>query len=111
MSDFSQKDIYKRYLEDGVNKFNTKELLELTDILFGLKKYSELIDVAEYTISLIDMGISNDFVDEDFELGMLNLEEALTLDYEGVQEFIDFDPNFILNNEDIVDLINRYKNN
>ena len=51
------------------------------------------------------------FVDEDFELGMLNLEEALTLDYEGVQEFIDFDPNFILNNEDIVDLINRYKNN
>ena len=65
MSDFSQKDIYKRYLEDGVNKFNTKELLELTDILFGLKKYSELIDVAEYTISLIDMGISNDFVDEE----------------------------------------------
>lgn len=51
------------------------------------------------------------FVDEDYELGMLNLEEALTLDYEGVQEFIDFDPNFILNNEEIVDLINRYKNN
>ena len=49
------------------------------------------------------------FVDEDYELGMLNLEEALTLDYEGVQEFIDFDPNFIMNNEDIVNLINRYK--
>ena len=42
------------------------------------------------------------FVDEDYELGMMNLEEALTLDYEGVQEFIDFDPNFIMNNEDIV---------
>ena len=49
------------------------------------------------------------FVDEDYELGLLNLEEALSLDYEGVNEFIDFDPNFILNNENIVNLINRYK--
>ena len=65
MNDFSQKEIYKKYLEYGINNFNTKELLELTDILFGLKRYSELIDVAEYTISLIDMGISNDFVDEE----------------------------------------------
>ena len=42
---------------------------------------------------------------------MLNLEEALSLDYEGVYEFIDFDPNYIMNNEDIVNLIDRYKNN
>ena len=49
------------------------------------------------------------FVEEDYELGLLNLEEALSLDYEGVNEFIDFDPNFILNNENIVNLINRYK--
>lgn len=49
------------------------------------------------------------FVDEDYELGLLNLEEALNLDYEGVNEFIDFDPNFILNNENIVNLINKYK--
>ena len=49
------------------------------------------------------------FVDEDYELGMMNLEEALSLDYEGVQEFIDFDPNFIMHNEEIVNLINRYK--
>jgi hypothetical protein len=40
---------------------------------------------------------------------MLNLEEALSIDYDGVQEFIDFDPNFIMNNEDIVNLINKYK--
>ena len=50
------------------------------------------------------------FVDEDHETGMLNLEEALNIDYEGVHEFIDFDPNYIMNNEDIVNLINRYKN-
>ena len=41
---------------------------------------------------------------------MMNLEEALSLDYEGVQEFIDFDPNYLLNNESIVNLINEYKN-
>ena len=49
------------------------------------------------------------FVDEDYEAGMLNLEEALNIDFEGVHEFIDFDPNFIMNNEDIVNLIDRYK--
>ena len=50
------------------------------------------------------------FVDDDHESGMMNLEEALSLDYEGVQEFIDFDPNYLLNNESIVNLINEYKN-
>ena len=50
------------------------------------------------------------FVDEEHELGMLNLEEALNLDCEGVNEFIDFDPTYILNNESIVNLINEYKN-
>ena len=49
------------------------------------------------------------FVDSEHELGMLNLEEALSIDYDGVQEFIDFDPNFIMNNEDIVNLIDKYK--
>lgn len=65
MSDFNQQDIYKRYLEEGINNFSTKELLDLTDILYGLGKYHEIIDVAEYTLSLIDMGISNDFIDEE----------------------------------------------
>ena len=50
------------------------------------------------------------FVQEDFELGMFNLEDALRIDVDGVQEFIDFDPNFALNNENILDLINEYKN-
>ena len=50
------------------------------------------------------------FVQEDFELGMYNLEEALNMDCDGVQEFIDFDPNFVLNNENILNLINEYKN-
>ena len=49
------------------------------------------------------------FVDENYEAGMLNLEEALNIDFEGVHEFIDFDPNFIMNNEEIVNLIDRYK--
>ena len=67
MSNFNQQDIYKRYLEDGINNFGTKELLDLTDILYGLGKYHEIIDVAEYTISLIDMGISNNFIDEELD--------------------------------------------
>lgn len=50
------------------------------------------------------------FVQDDFELGMYNLEEALNIDCDGVQEFIDFDPNFVLNNDNILNLINEYKN-
>lgn len=49
------------------------------------------------------------FVQEEKELGMLNLEEALSLDYEGHREFLEFDPEYILNNEEIVNLINEYK--
>mgnify|MGYP006385088325 FL=1 len=48
-------------------------------------------------------------VQEDKELGMLTLEEALNIDYEGHVEFIDFDPEFVLNNTEIVNLINDYK--
>jgi hypothetical protein len=40
---------------------------------------------------------------------LMNLEEALEIDTDGVQEFIGFDPNYILNNENIVNLINEYK--
>ena len=50
------------------------------------------------------------FVDEDYEAGLLNLEEAWSLDYDGVQEFIDFDPNFVMHNDEIMNLINEYKN-
>lgn len=49
------------------------------------------------------------FVDNDYEAGMMNLEDALCIDYDGVQEFIDFDPNFVLHNEAILNLINEYK--
>lgn len=50
------------------------------------------------------------FVQENEELGLLYLEEALGIDCEGVQEFIGFDPSFVLNNNNIIDLINEYKN-
>ena len=49
------------------------------------------------------------FIQEEEQLGLMNLEEALEIDTLGVQEFIDFDPVFILNNENIVNLINEYK--
>ena len=51
------------------------------------------------------------FALEEEELGLMTLEDALSQDYEGVQEFIDFDPTYILNNERIINLINEYKNN
>ena len=53
------------------------------------------------------------FVNENYSMGMMYLEEALSIDCDGVQEFIDFDPNFVLNDENIVNLINEYqsKNN
>ena len=53
------------------------------------------------------------FVNENYSMGLMYLEEALSIDCEGVQEFIDFDPNFVLNDENIVNLINEYqsKNN
>ena len=49
------------------------------------------------------------FIQEEEQLGLMNLEEALQLDVDGVQEFIDFDPVYIMNNENIVNLINEYK--
>lgn len=67
MSEFDEQNIYNRYLEEGINNFSTKELLNLIDILYGLEKYHEIIDVAEYTISLINMGISNNFIDEELD--------------------------------------------
>ena len=36
-------------------------------------------------------------------------KKALALDYEGVQDFIYFVPDYIMNNENIVNLINEYK--
>jgi DNA repair protein RadC len=60
-----KKDVYKKYLKDGVNSLSTKELLELLEILYALGKNYEVIEVAEYTLSLIDMGMSNDFIDEE----------------------------------------------
>lgn len=50
------------------------------------------------------------FINEEEQLGLMNLEEALELDTDGVQEFIDFDPAYILNNDNIVNLINEYRN-
>ena len=78
---FEQNDIYNRYLENGINNFNTKELLELIDILYSVGKYNELIDVAEYTISLIDMGISNDFSAEDINDWINNGIDEFNEDY------------------------------
>ena len=65
INELTENEVYKRYLSDGVNNLSTKELLELIDILYALGKNCEVIDVAEYTLSLIDMGIDNDFIDEE----------------------------------------------
>ena len=51
------------------------------------------------------------FALENEEMGMMVLEDALNQDSDGVQEFIDFDPTYIMNNERIMNLINEYKNN
>ena len=83
MKDYNNNDIYKRYIKEGTNNFNTKELLELTDILYHLNKYHELIDVAEYTISLIDMGIGNDLIDEELNEWFNNYID----DVEDIEEY------------------------
>ena len=74
-----------KYIEKGLNK---------------LGKQAPLL----YRLAFIN------FIQEEEQLGLMNLEEALEIDTDGVQEFIDFDPNYILNNENIVNLINEYKN-
>lgn len=48
-------------------------------------------------------------VQEEHELCLLHLEEALNIDFEGHAEFIEFDPEYILNDTEIVNLINDYK--
>ena len=73
-----------KYIEKGLNK---------------LGKQAPLL----YRMAFIN------FIQEDEQLGLMNLEETLEIDTDGVQEFIDFDPNYILNNENIVNLINEYK--
>lgn len=75
-NDLTEKEVYKRYLKDGVNSLSTKELLDLLDILYALGKNYEVIEVAEYTLSLIDMGISNDFIDEELNEWLDNSFEA-----------------------------------
>ena len=42
-----KKDVYKKYLKDGVNSLSTKELLELLEILYALGKNYEVIEVAD----------------------------------------------------------------
>ena len=116
-----------------INKYKTslkylKEIEELAPYEMNLYiAYMEvyiLLDDVDNAIKSIKRGINFlgkkapllyrlafiNFVQEDFELGMFNLEDALRIDVDGVQEFIDFDPNFALNNENILDLINEYKN-
>ena len=66
MNELNRSEVYNRYLEEGVNNLNTTELLIVIDMLYGVGNFHDLIEVAEYTISLIEMGISNDFTDEDF---------------------------------------------
>ena len=51
------------------------------------------------------------FALEEKDLGLMVLEDALEQDIDGVQEFIDFDPTYIMNNDKIMELINEYKNN
>ena len=65
INELTEKEVYKKYLKDSVNSLSTKELLELLDVLYALGKNNEVIEVAEYTLSLIDMGMSNDFIDEE----------------------------------------------
>lgn len=48
-------------------------------------------------------------VQEERELCLLHLEEALNIDFEGHVEFIEFDPEYILNDTEIINLINEYK--
>lgn len=49
------------------------------------------------------------FALQEEESGLTVLEDALSQDIEGVQEFIDFDPVYIMNNDKIMNLINEYK--
>ena len=65
INELTEKEVYKKYLKDSVKSLSTKELLELLDVLYALGKNNEVIEVAEYTLSLIDMGMSNDFIDEE----------------------------------------------
>ena len=94
-----KKDVYKKYLKDGVNSLSTKELLELLEILYALGKNYEVIEVAEYTLSLIDMGMSNDFIDEE-------LNEWLNKGF-GVE---DYDDRFPEEDFDVVEYTNEEEN-
>ena len=90
INELTENEVYKRYLSDGVNNLSTKELLELIDILYALGKNSEVIDVAEYTLSLIDMGIDNDFIDEELNEWLDNSFEKEEYDDPLYNEIVDF---------------------
>lgn len=81
----------------------------LDDVEQAIKSIKKGLKVLGRNASLLYRMAFIYFVQEDKELGMLNLEEALSLDYEGHREFLEFDPIYILNNEEIVNLINEYK--
>jgi tetratricopeptide (TPR) repeat protein len=102
MNELDRSEVYKRYLEEGVNNLNTTELLIVIDMLYSDENFHEVIDVTEYTISLFDMGISNDLTDEDFTNWLNNGFEKDEVDDE-----IDFDNIFP---DEEIDFIEEYNN-
>lgn len=81
----------------------------LDDINKAVKYINKGLDIMGRQGPLLYRLAFINFIQEEEQLGLMNLEEALEIDTLGVQEFIDFDPVFILNNENIVNLINEYK--
>lgn len=83
----------------------------LDDVKKAIKIINKGLDVIGRNAALLYRLAFIYFVYDNEEEGFINLEEALGIDIKGVDEFIDFDPVYILNNEKIINLINEYKNN
>ena len=63
----SNEELYQKYKIEGASSLSAKEIADLIGILLHRKDYGELIEVAEYAISLIDMGINEDFIEDEDE--------------------------------------------
>lgn len=92
--------LYIAYMEVYILQENIEE---------AVKSIEKGLDILGRQAPLLYRMAFISFVQDDEEMGLLYLEEALALDYEGVQDFIYFVPDYIMNNENIVNLINEYK--
>lgn len=83
--------------------------LSQDDIKNAIKYINKGLGILEGNAALLYRLAFIQFTQKEDESALLNLEEALSINFEGYKEFLDFDFDYLTNNERIIELINKYR--